>query len=83
MCVLRSNTCPYCRRCDQYFDTRFDGLSATPLPTLPAYARGSHCCLGAISGPSGAAKSALLRIYFGSGEARNGALDSGVLHCRL
>ena len=58
--------CPSRRRCDALFDLPFGGVCARALPRFPTSARLRPFRLGFITGPSGAAKSALLREHFGS-----------------
>jgi len=53
-------------RCDALFDLPFGGVCARALPRFPTSARLRPFRLGFITGPSGAAKSALLREHFGS-----------------
>ena len=56
-------TSPY--RCDVLFDMPFSGVCARLLPRFPALRQLAPFRLGLITGPSGAAKSALLRQHFG------------------
>ena len=53
-------------RCDALFDLPFGGVCARALPRFPTSARLRPFRIGLITGPSGAAKSALLREHFGS-----------------
>ena len=53
-------------RCDALFDLPFGGVCARALPRFPTSARLRPFRVGFITGPSGAAKSALLREHFGS-----------------
>ncbi len=51
--------------CDRYFDTTFDGRSIYPLPSCPNKDVFGAFRVGMFTGPSGSAKSLLLRRIFG------------------